>query len=109
MEQLRVLTAERIRQFHHEMYQPKNLCLVLVGEIDHSCLIRVLDDFEETILHNIPKPNSPFKRPWTESEQPPQLAKSSIETVEFPEEDESTGEIMISFFGPSCNHLLHGE
>ena len=109
MEQLRVLTAERIRQFHHEMYQPKNLCLVLVGEIDHSCLVRVLDDFEETILHNIPKPNSPFKRPWTESEQPPQLAKSSIETVEFPEEDESTGEIMISFFGPSCNHLLHGE
>lgn len=36
MEHLRVLTADRIRQFHKEMYQPKNLCL---GEYTHRLLV----------------------------------------------------------------------
>ena len=106
MEQLRVLTADQIRQFHRDMYQPKNLCLVIVGEVDHSDLLTILDDFEETILEDIPKPNAPFRRPWVESKQATPLEKSVIETVEFPEEDESTGEISISFLGPSCNDVL---
>lgn len=106
MEQLRILTAQRIRQFHHEMYQPKNLCLVLVGEVEHSNLLQTLDDFEGRILHDIPMPDAPFKRPWIDSKQPPPLEKSSTETIEFPEEDESTGEIMISYFGPDCNNVL---
>ena len=109
MENLRVLTADRIRQFHREMYQPKNLCLVIVGEVDHTALLKILDDFEETILEDIPKPDAPFKRPWTESKQPPALQSSSIETVEFPEEDESSGEVMISFFGPTCNDTLQSK
>lgn len=62
MENLRVLTAERIRAFHKEMYQPKNLCLVLVGEIDHDQLLQILDDFERSILEDIPRPDAPFKR-----------------------------------------------
>ena len=62
MENLRVLTADRIRAFHKEMYQPKNLCLVLVGEVDEDHLLRILDDFEEGILDDIPKPNAPFQR-----------------------------------------------
>lgn len=62
MEQLRVLTADRIRAFHREMYQPKNLCLVLVGEIDHENLLDILDEFETGILDDIPTPETPFKR-----------------------------------------------
>jgi Zn-dependent M16 (insulinase) family peptidase len=62
MEQLRVLTADRIRAFHKEMYQPKNLCLVLVGEVDHDNLLDILDDFESSILDDIPPPEAPFKR-----------------------------------------------
>lgn len=62
MENLRVLTAERIREFHKEMYQPKNLCLALVGEIDQDHLLQILDDFEDGILADIPPPNAPFKR-----------------------------------------------
>lgn len=107
MEQLRILTPDRIRQFHYEMYQPKNLCLVIVGEVDHVNLLKILDDFEGSILDDIPKPEAPFRRPWTESKQAPPLAKSSIEIVEFPEEDESTGEVMVSFFGPSCNDTIN--
>jgi Zn-dependent M16 (insulinase) family peptidase len=62
MQNLRVLTAERIREFHREMYQPKNLCLVLVGEVDQDNLLQILDDFEDTIIKDIPPPDAPFKR-----------------------------------------------
>ncbi|PGH15699.1 hypothetical protein AJ79_02293 [Helicocarpus griseus UAMH5409] len=109
MEQLRVLTAERIRSFHREMYQPKNLCLIITGEVDHDNMLQILNDFEGTILDVIPSPESPFKRPWTESRQIPSLEKSIVETIEFPEEDESFGEIEIRFLGPDCTvPLLSG-
>ena len=107
MEALRNLTADRIRQFHREMYQPKNLCLVIIGEVDHENMLEILDDFEDTIINDIPPPDASFKRPWTESKQPPPLERSVIEKVTFPEEDESSGEISIGFFGPSCtDHKL---
>ncbi|KAL8914625.1 MAG: hypothetical protein Q9171_000806 [Xanthocarpia ochracea] len=105
MEQLRVLTADRIRKFHRDMYQPKNLCLVIIGDVDHTDLLPILEKFETTILDDIPRPDAPYKRPWVESDPAPPLLKSTLEFVEFPEEDESFGEITISFFGPSCNDL----
>lgn len=107
MEQLRVLTADRIRQFHKDMYQPKNLCLVLIGEVDHNDLLKTLDDFEDGILDLIPPVDAPFKRPWIDSKRTPPLKESVIETVEFPEEDESSGEIMIGFLGPPCNDNIN--
>ncbi|KAJ5973576.1 hypothetical protein N7481_010786 [Penicillium waksmanii] len=103
MEQLRVLSAERIREFHREMYQPKNLCLVITGEVDQNNMLQILDKFEDTILDVIPRPDAPFKRPWTDSKQAPALTKSTIQTVEFPEEDEDFGEVEIRFLGPDCN------
>ncbi|KAL4808989.1 Metalloenzyme, LuxS/M16 peptidase-like protein [Aspergillus unguis] len=102
MEQLRVLSADRIRAFHREMYQPKNLCLVITGEADHEDLLETLDKFEDTILDVIPPPDAPFKRPWVDSKQAPPLSQSIIKTVEFPEEDESYGELEIRFLGPDC-------
>ena len=109
MEQLRILNADRIRQFHRDMYQPKNLCLIIVGDVDHTHLLSTLDTFEESIMDDIPKPDSPFKRPWVDSPQPPSLKNSVVETVEFPEEDESVGEISIKYFGPSCNNVIECE
>lgn len=107
MEQLRVLTADRIREFHREMYQPKNLCLVLIGEINHDELLQILDDFEPTVLNDVPSLDAPFKRPWVESKRTPPLKKTIVDTVQFPEDDESMGEILIGFLGPDCNdHLL---
>src|SRR5690348_12944905 len=102
MEALRVLTAERIRQFHRDMYQPKNLRLVLIGEVDHASLLEILDKFEDDISDSVPSYNAPFKRPWVESKLTPALSKTVVETVEFPEEDESTGEIQIAFLGPEA-------
>ena len=109
MEQLRVLTAERIRHFHKAIYQPRNLCLIIVGAVNHANLLDVLDAFEDTILSEIPNPQEPFKRPWVQSRQTPPLPETKVTTVEFPEEDESMGEILISFFGPMYdNNLLCG-
>lgn len=88
------------------MYQPKNLCLVIVGAVDHENLLNILDTFEVSIMEDIPRPNTPFRRPWIESQPAPSLAHSSIQTMEFPEEDETTGEIWINFFGPDFNDSL---
>ena len=106
LEQLRELTPAQIREFHHAMYQPRNLCLVLFGEIDHPDLLRLLDEFESTVLDDIPSPTAPFTRPWIDSTPTPPLDKSVVETVEFPEEDESFGQIHVIFLGPDCSDSL---
>ncbi|KAK5137618.1 hypothetical protein LTR08_007913 [Meristemomyces frigidus] len=106
MEQLRVLSADRIRRFHKEMYQPKNMRLVIAGEVDHSELLQIVDAFEETVLEDVPSVDAPFKRPWTESEPTPSLQETVVKTVEFPEEDESMGEVVIGFFGPKYDDHL---
>ena len=109
MDSLRVLTADRIREYHHELYQPKNLCLIILGDIDHHNLLSVLDHFESTILEDIPSPSTPFKRPWLDSKPAPVPTDSVTEFVEFPEADESMGEILISFLGPSSTDRLLSE
>ncbi|KAJ6193326.1 Metalloenzyme, LuxS/M16 peptidase-like protein [Bipolaris maydis] len=106
MENLRVSTAERIRQFHQDMYQPKNLRVIIIGEVDHPNLLQVLDSFEDDIIDHVPAYDAPFKRPWVESPRTPPLSKTIIDTVEFPEEDESTGEIQIAFLGPETTDDL---
>ncbi|KAI0401343.1 Metalloenzyme, LuxS/M16 peptidase-like protein [Xylaria palmicola] len=102
MEALRVLTPEKIRDFHRKMYQPRNMCIIVVGEVDHENLLQILDLFEESVKNDIPPVDAPFRRPWIDSAQPPPLKETIIETVEFPEEDESVGDIMVAFFGPAC-------
>jgi Zn-dependent M16 (insulinase) family peptidase len=42
-------------------------------------------------------------RPWVESAQPPELKQSIVETIQFPEEDESMGDVLVGMFGPDCN------
>ncbi|KAK4226228.1 Metalloenzyme, LuxS/M16 peptidase-like protein [Podospora fimiseda] len=108
MEALRVLSPDRIREFHRAMYQPQNLAIIITGAADHDDLLRILEDFEESIKDDIPPPNPNFKRPFMDSPQPPPLEKTTVETVEFPEEDESTGEIVVAFFGPSCIDQVQG-
>ncbi|KFA73745.1 hypothetical protein S40288_07332 [Stachybotrys chartarum IBT 40288] len=103
---LRQLPHDRIRQFHHDLYQPRNLCLVIVGEADPDELLKILDEFEEGIKDDIPSLESPFKRPWIDTVQPAPLKESVVDVLEFPEEDESMGEILIGFFGPNCNDVL---
>lgn len=106
MEALRVLTPEKIRDFHRTMYQPRNMCVIIVGEVDHENLLQILDTFEESVIADIPPVGAPFRRPWIESAQPPPLKETTVETVEFPEEDESVGDVVVAFFGPNCTNVL---
>lgn len=108
-EHLRKLSPDRIRQFHRAMYQPQNLCLIIVGEVDHNNLLEVLDKFENGIVGGALQPPSEWRRPWTESAQTPPLKQTVVETVEFPENDESSGEIMIAFLGPNINDRISGR
>jgi Zn-dependent M16 (insulinase) family peptidase len=106
MEALRVLTAYRIREFHKDMYQPKNLRVILIGPVDHHELLRILDEFEDGILEDVPSVDTPFKRPWVDSKRTPPIKENVVKVVEFPEEDESCGEVSIALFGPDCNDVL---
>ncbi|KAK6334063.1 hypothetical protein TWF696_002565 [Orbilia brochopaga] len=102
MEQLRVLKPERIRDFHKVMYQPKNLCLVIIGSVDESELLHILDKFEDGILDDVPKPDAPWKRPWVDSTPPPLLKENIQRWVDFPEKDESMGSVLVGYLGPDC-------
>lgn len=62
MEALRVLTPQRIREFHRAMYQPRNLAIIIVGETDHQNLLQILDEFEESIEGDMPPLDAPFQR-----------------------------------------------
>ncbi len=106
MDALRVLTPQRIREFHKTMYQLPNLAVVVVGDVDQAHLLDMMETFENAVVENMPPLDTPFKRPWVETPQPPPLAETVIETVEFPEEDESMGEIAIGFLGPSCTDTI---
>ncbi|KPA36772.1 hypothetical protein FLAG1_10439 [Fusarium langsethiae] len=122
---LRILTPERIRQFHRDMYQPRNLCLVLVGEVNQDNLLQILETFEESIKDDIPSLDTPFQRqvlseghdivlltsyrPWIESAQPPKIKETQIVTAAFPQQDESFGHIVVNFFGPDCMHLINSS
>lgn len=101
--ELRRLTADRIRAYHKEMYQPKNMRVIITGVIDHDELLQILDDFETTIVDDVPTLDAPFRRPWVDSKPTPKLGENKVDTIKFPEEDESMGEITVGYIGPSCD------
>ncbi|KAH8835156.1 Metalloenzyme, LuxS/M16 peptidase-like protein [Flagelloscypha sp. PMI_526] len=114
MEALRVLDVEKIRQYHASSYVPHNLCLVVCGKLSSgtSSVLRVLEEQVEPGLvqrgfDKGPRPPG-WKRPFLET---PSVARSipkeTIEdTVEFPEQDESVGEVTINFLGPRPDDFL---
>ena len=106
LENLRVLTNERIRNFHKQMYQPKNLCVAVVGDIDDQKLLKTLDTFEDTIVDLVPRLDEPFDRPWEKSGKTPTLSADLKDTLEFPEADEEVGQIQITYLGPDCRDTL---
>lgn len=95
MDALRVLTVEQIRKYHGSYYLPHNICLFATGKIDPRKLLAVLQDEVEPSIekHNQALGANPqgWKRPFmdTPSSVPPKLSEDRVETVEFPEADES--------------------
>ncbi|CCJ30215.1 unnamed protein product [Pneumocystis jirovecii] len=104
LESLRTLNIETIRKYHSEYYLPQNLCLIITGKVDTCKLFRVLDEIiEPNILKNLTPDLVHWKRPWVDSMKTPPLVESYKEIVPFPDEDESAGEVLLGWLGPSAN------
>ncbi|TBU62037.1 Metalloenzyme, LuxS/M16 peptidase-like protein [Dichomitus squalens] len=114
MEALRVLTVEQIRKYHGTYYVPHNLTLIVTGKLASgttSLLDVVQKEVEPSIVEHKqnrgPKPEG-WKRPFVEtaSAQRNPIPETVKETVEFPEKDESVGELQIGFLGPPPTAFL---
>ncbi|KAK0478409.1 Metalloenzyme, LuxS/M16 peptidase-like protein [Armillaria novae-zelandiae] len=113
MEALRVLSVEQIRKYHATYYVPHNLTLIVGGKLSSgtSSLLDVVQNKVEPVLisHGQNKGSRPsgWKRPFVEtaSANRPPIAETIKETIEFPEQDESVGEVTIHVPG-SCYKRL---
>ncbi|KAH0590626.1 hypothetical protein H2248_000757 [Termitomyces sp. 'cryptogamus'] len=114
MEALRVLTPEQIRRYHGTYYVPHNLSLIVAGKLSSGTL-SLLDVVQKQVEPSIiehgqgkgPRPPG-WKRPFVEtpSANRPTIKETIKKTVQFPERDESMGEITLSFLGPAPNAFL---
>ncbi|KAF5390191.1 hypothetical protein D9757_002846 [Collybiopsis confluens] len=115
MESLRKLTVEQIRDYHGAYYVPHNLSLIVAGKLPTELLLSVVQNQVEPSLvahgqHHGPKPKG-WKRPFVEtpSANIPPISQSVTETIDFPEQDESVGELVITFLGPAPNEFLESK
>ncbi|KAH0838376.1 Metalloenzyme, LuxS/M16 peptidase-like protein [Lanmaoa asiatica] len=130
MEALRVLTVEQsessvdllastythsvVRQYHSTYYVPHNLSLIVTGKLSSGTrsLLSVLQEKVEpsVIAHGQnqgPRPNG-WERPFMEtaSANRKRIKEVIEEIVEFPEKDESQGELLITYNGPPPTAFL---
>ncbi|OCH95812.1 hypothetical protein OBBRIDRAFT_788022 [Obba rivulosa] len=113
MSALRVLTIDQIRKYHHTYYVPHNFCLIVAGKLasgTKSLLDVIQKQVEPSIIehgqNHGPRPQG-WKRPFVETPSANRVLPDTVkETVEFPEKDESVGEVLLSMLGPSPNAFL---
>lgn len=108
LESLRVLTNEKIREFHKSMYRPDNLCVIVAGSVHEDELMETMINFDND-LPDLPKERIP--RPFIDSPDPFIMKEKTVKEIEFPDLDESSGAIYIGFIGPeytdSINYLAY--
>lgn len=103
MSELRHLTNDQIRTFHRSMYRPDNLCVVITGSVDEAELLKIMTKFDSELE---PLPSIPQKRPFVDSTPVEPLKETVVKRVEFPDKDESMGEIVIGWVGPESDKTL---
>ena len=105
MSELRHLTNEKIREFHKLMYRPDNLCVIITGSIDQDELLEIMTEFDNE-LPAASTGQGICKRPFVDSKHDEPLTEVIVQEVEFPEKDETMGELLISWIGPMGNDTL---
>lgn len=100
---LRKLTNEQIREFHKSHYRPDNLSVVVSGSIEESEFIQIMEEFDSSLIS---LPEIPNKRPFVDSPHDEPLTESIVQFVDFPERDESMGEIVVGWIGPKFDDNL---
>ncbi|CCG82102.1 putative Zinc metalloprotease [Taphrina deformans PYCC 5710] len=103
---VRNLSVAEIQNYHAHYYVPHNLVLVITGRLEQQDLMSTLEDVDKNIQAHGTLDKSAWKRPWLESNPQVKLKESRTEVLDFPEEDESMGEVSISWPGPSCTDHL---
>lgn len=103
MSELRHLTNDKVKDFHKAMYRPENLCVIITGSIDEEELLQVMTKFDSE-LDDLPE--VPKKRPFVDSQPDLPLTKTVVKEVEFPEKDESMGELVIAWIGPKAEDIV---
>ena len=87
------------------MYRPDNLCVIITGSIDEAELLETMEAFDAQLPA---LPSTPNPRPFIDSPashiEP--LTESQVVKVDFPDKDESMGELLISWIGPPAGDLL---
>ncbi|CCK72437.1 Sdd3p KNAG_0K00690 [Huiozyma naganishii CBS 8797] len=99
--QLRDLTNEQIRQFHKDMYSSDNLCLIITGNLDSQELLNIVQQWDDTLTAKVDEQR---RRPFIDtplSQIPASNTTLQETSVEFPELDESQGEVMLTWIGES--------
>lgn len=137
MSALRVLNINKIRDYHQQYYAPHNAALVVCGPLARADLLNSLAPVEERLVSKRnAQPDGPrgWKRPFVETDSAvaPTIDGSKTEQpgldpadppakgsqpdpkrrrafVDFPEKDESVGEIQISWVGPKFQDWLTCE
>jgi len=114
MEALRKLTVEQIREYHKTYYVPHNLSIIVTGKLSsgtETLLSVIQNKIEPSIIahgqNKGPKPPG-WNRPFLETPSAQRVPiKELIEhTVEFPERDESSGELLINSLGSRTEDFL---
>jgi Zn-dependent M16 (insulinase) family peptidase len=107
LKEVRKLTVDEIRAYHAKYYQANNLVLVITGKLNQADLLATLETVDASVLEHGPV-DLDASRPWVHSKPTFQLKQTRKEIIEFPEEDESMGEIAISWPAPAVtSHLDH--
>ena len=103
-----------VRAYHATYYVPHNLSLIVTGKLSSgtkSLLAVVQDQVESNIISHGqdqgPRPRG-WKRPFMETASAKRSPITHItkEIVEFPEKDESQGELLITYTGPPPNDFI---
>lgn len=98
---LRALTAEDIRNSHRNMYKLHNIRVIVFGQVNHEALLEIMTKFTDDVVHRVPTYSLPSKGLLDS----PALTRTTVDTVEFPEEDDSAGMVQITFIGPDSTDV----
>lgn len=107
----RKLTYLTVRDYHGKYYVPHNLCLIVGGALSsgtQSLLKMVQEQIEPSILAHGQKLPAKITRPFidTPSAKRVPIPKTIKKDVEFPEKDESMGELLLVYMGPAPGKFL---
>ena len=103
-----------VRDYHHTYYVPHNFTLIVAGKLaaGTKSLLDVVQQKVEPIIiqhgqNHGPRPKG-WRRPFLETPSAvrPPFTKTVRDSVEFPEQDESVGEIHLGFVGPHPQDFL---